>query len=293
MSAYSQQSRNLWNTWILIFTFIGLVSAVFYVIGIYQGSLVWPVIGLSISLAQAFMAFFVGDKIALSVARAKQISYDNSPKLMEMVQNLSKIADIPMPKVHISPDQSANAFATGRNPRKASIVLNQGILDLLSKAELEGVIAHELAHIKNRDTLLMTVAMVLSSVVSFIADIGFRIMIFGGNNRDSKNNSPILLILYLATIILAPIISAILQLAISRQREFLADATAVTFTRYPEGLIGALQKLYNNPTPTEHYATSMNHFYIAPPKRSFGEKMQGLFSTHPPIKERVAALQKM
>jgi heat shock protein HtpX len=129
MSAYSQQSRNVWNTWILVFVFIGLVSSVFYVIGIYQGSLVWPIIGLTISLAQAMMAFFVGDKIALSVSRAKQVSYDDTPKIMELVQNLSKIADIPMPKVHISPDKSANAFATGRNPRTASIVLNQGILD--------------------------------------------------------------------------------------------------------------------------------------------------------------------
>jgi heat shock protein HtpX len=162
----------------------------------------------------------------------------------------------------------------------------------LNKQELEGVIAHELAHIKNRDTLLMTVAMVLASVVSFVADIGFRIMFFSRGDRDSKSN-PVILIVYIATIILAPIVSALLQLAISRQREYLADATAVTYTRFPEGLIRALQKLYKNPVPTEHYATSMNHFYIAPPKHSFGQKTQGLFSTHPPINKRIEALKEM
>jgi heat shock protein HtpX len=136
--------------------------------------------------------------------------------------------------------------------------------------------------------------MVLASVASFVADIGFRILLWGGGNKkDRENQSPVVLILYIATIILAPIVAGLIQMAVSRQREFLADATAVTLTRYPEGLINALQKLYNNPIPSEHYATSMNHFYIAPPKKSFGEKVSGLFSTHPKIEERVKALRGM
>ncbi|MEI6728923.1 MAG: M48 family metallopeptidase [bacterium] len=293
MSAYSQQSNNVQKTWILIFVFIGLVSGMFYVIGRYQGSWLWPVLGLVISLSQALIAYFAGDKIALAANGAKEVEYNDAPKIFEIVQNLSKIAGIPTPKIYISPDQSANAFACGRDPEHASICLNQGILDLLDKNELEGVIAHELSHIKNRDILVMTVTMVLSSVVSFVADIGFRIMFWGGDRKNKENQNPILLVLYIATIILAPIVSALIQFAISRQREFLADATGVTLTRYPEGLISALEKLYQSPVPSSHYSTATDHFFIAPPKKSFGQKTANLFSTHPSIEDRVQALKNM
>ncbi len=293
MSVYSQQSRNLRNTWILIFLFIGLISSMFYIIGIVQGSYIWPIIGLILSLGQALFAYYGGASLALAVSGAKEIKYEDSPRLFELVQNLSKIAGIPIPRVHVSPDKSANAFATGRDPEHAHIVFNQGLLDMLDKSELEGVIAHELSHIANRDILVMTVVMVLASVVSFIADIGFRMMLFGGNrNRDSKVH-PAMIALYVITIILAPIVAALIQFAVSRQREFLADSTAITMTRYPEGLISALTKLYNNPTPTSHYSTATSHFYISPPKKKLGETAKTLFSTHPSIEERVAALRKM
>ena len=293
MSAYSQQSNNVKKTWVLIFVFIGLVSAMFYIIGLYQGSWIWPIIGFVISLLQALIAYYAGDKIALASSGAQLVSYQEAPKIHEMVQNLSKIAGIPVPKIFISPDLSANAFACGRDPEHASICLNQGILDLLDKNELEGVIAHELSHVKNRDILVMTVTMVLSSVVSFIADIGFRIMFWGGDRKDKENQNPILLILYIATIILAPIVAALIQFAVSRQREFLADATGVTLTRYPEGLISALQKLYQNPVPSSHYSTATAHFFIAPPKKSFGQQAVSLFSTHPTVQDRVEALKRM
>jgi heat shock protein HtpX len=293
MSAYSQQSNNVQKTWILIFVFIGLVSGMFYVIGWYQGSWLWPVLGLIISLSQALIAYFAGDKIALAANGAREVEYKEAPKIFEIVQNLSKIAGIPTPKIYISPDPSANAFACGRDPNHASICLNQGILDLLDKNELEGVIAHELSHVKNRDILIMTVTMVLSSVVSFVADIGFRIMFWGGDRKNKENQNPILLILYIATIILAPIVAALIQFAVSRQREFLADATGVTLTRYPEGLISALEKLYQSPTPSTHYSTATSHFFIAPPKKSFGQKASSLFSTHPSIEDRVQALKNM
>jgi heat shock protein HtpX len=293
MSAYSQQSNNVQKTWILIFVFIGLVSGLFYVIGWYQGSWLWPILGFVISISQALIAYYAGDKIALAASGAQEVKYEEAPKIYEMVQNLSKIGGIPTPKIYISPDPSANAFACGRDPEHASICLNQGILDILDKNELEGVIAHELSHVKNRDILIMTVTMVLSSVVSFVADIGFRIMFWGGDRKKSENQNPVLLILYIATIILAPIVAALIQFAVSRQREFLADATAVTFTRYPEGLISALQKLYKSPVPSNHYSTATAHFYIAPPKKSFGQKAAGLFSTHPSIEDRVKALKGM
>lgn len=293
-SAYSQQSNNIRKTWLLIFLFIGLVSTVFYVFGAYYRSPGLAVFGLFISLGQAIVAYFFGDSIALTYAKAQQVDDQKAPGIHNIVDNLSKIAGIPKPKVYISPDQSANAFACGRDPKHASICLNQGILDLLDKNQLEGVIAHELSHIKNRDILVMTVTMVLASVISFIADFGFHILFWGGGrDKDNDNKSPILIFLYILTLILAPIVATLIQFAISRSRESLADATAVTMTRYPQGLIQALQKLYESPVPTDNYSTAMNHFYISPPKKTWNEKVSGLFSTHPSIEERVEALEKM
>ena len=294
MSAYSYQSSNTRKTWILIFLFIGLVSAVFYIIGAVYNSPILAIIGFLVSLIQAAVAYYSGDKIALTFAGAQLVNEQQAPQLHHMVENLSKIAGIPKPKIYISPDPSANAFACGRDPEHASICFNKGILDLLDKNELEGVAAHELAHVKNRDILVSTVTMVLASVISFIADVGFRMIWWGGNNKDDDNlKSPVVLVIYIVTLILAPIVATLIQLAVSRSRESLADATAVVFTRYPEGLMNALTKLYQSPVPTNHYSTAMNHFYISPPKKSFGEKMSGLFSTHPPLKERIEALRKL
>jgi heat shock protein HtpX len=291
-SAYSQQRSNFTKTWILIFVFITLVSVIFYLFATVFGEPILAVIGIFFSLFQAFTAYFWGDKIALAVSGGKEASEKDFPRIHFLVENLSKVADIPKPNIYISPDKSANAFACGRNPEVASICLNQGLLDLLNENELEGVIAHELAHIKNRDILIMTVTMVLSSVITFITDIGFRLMIFGGGNRD-RNRSPVLIVIYILVLISAPIISVLIQLAVSRSREYLADATAVVFTRYPEGLISALNKLYKNPVPTSHYSTSMNHFFISPPKKSWGEEVAGWFSTHPSLEERIKALKGM
>lgn len=299
-SAYSYQSGNVQKTWILLFLFVGVVSSLFYILGLYTRNSSFAIIGLVISLGQAVFAYFGGEKLALISAGAKEITYEESPVIFEMVQNLCRTAGIPVPKIHISPDLSANAFACGRDPKHASICFNQGILDLLTKTELEGVAAHELSHVKNRDTLVMTVAMVLSSVISFIADSGMRMMMWGGmngnSNDDGDNNgasNPVVMILFIVSIILAPFVSFLIQMAISRQREFLADASGVLLTRYPQGLISALNKLYQSPVPTSHFSTATCHFYIAPPKRDWGEKMQAFFSTHPSIAERTERLEQM
>lgn len=292
-SAYTYQLHNVRRTWILIVVFTALTSGVFYVFGAFYGNSLFAVAGLLISLVQAGLAYFVGDKIALATARAQEVGSERAPQIHLLVENLSKIAGISKPKIFISPDKSANAFATGRNPENAKICLNRGILDLLNKAELEGVIAHELAHIKNRDILVMTVTMVMSSVITFLADFGLRMRFFNFNDRDRESTSPIITVLYLLTLFLAPLAATLISLGISRKREFLADATGVVMTRYPDGLKNALQKLYRNPTPTDHYATSMNHFYITPVKKTFGEKINGLFSTHPSLEERIANLNSM
>ncbi len=292
MSAYSKQSHSQTKTMILMFVFIGLVSAIFYGFGAITGNGSLAYIGLFISLGQCGVAYFFGDKIALASSGAVKLEENQMLPIQEIVQNLAKVAGIPTPQIFISPDPSPNAFACGRSPKNASICLNQGILDLLNRNELEGVIAHELSHIKNRDILIMTVSMVLASVISFVADFGFR-MNFLKSDKDSKNNGLIVIIFYAFLIILAPIISTLIQMAVSRQREFLADATAVTMTRYPEGLKSALTKLYQSPVPSEHYSTATNHFFISPPKKSFGEKINGFFSTHPSLTERIEALDSM
>lgn len=291
MSAYSQQQKNLFRTWILIFLFVSLVSSVFYSLSLYTSNQNLLFVGIAISLGQVLVAYFLGDRMALASAGAKLVEEEQYPEIFEIVRNLCKIADIPVPKIYISPDLSANAFACGRNPKNASICINRGLLNLLNKRELEGVIAHELAHIKNRDILVMTVTMALASVISLLTDYSLRSTLFK-KDEDNKNN-PLSIFIYILVSMLAPILSTLIQFAVSREREFLADATAVTFTRYPNGLISALEKLYNNPIPIQNYSSAMNHFYIAPPKKTWGEKIQQLFSTHPSIEERVLALAKM
>lgn len=296
-SAYSQQNSNVQKTWLLIIVFVGLVSGLFYGYGYVSGNYSITIIGVVLSVGQCLVSYFGGEKLALMSAGAKQITYVQNPQIFEIVTNISKVAGIPVPKIHISPDPSPNAFACGRDPDHASICLNQGIIDLLNKQELEGVIAHELSHIKNRDILIMTITMVLSSIISFIADYGIRAMMWGGgrNNDDGEGNGStvIVMVLYVIAMVLAPVVSAVITMSVSREREFLADATAVVFTRYPKGLADALLKLEGDPTPSEHYSTATNHFYISEPKRSWGEKAMSLFSTHPKISERVEALMKM
>lgn len=294
-SAYTQQSHNIQKTWLLMFGFVGVVSGLCYGFAVTTGNSSLAIIGLIVSLVQCGVAYFFGDKIALASAGAKEIQYEDAPQVFELVQNLTKIAGIPMPKVHISDDLSPNAFACGRNPQNASICLNKGLLNLLNKTELEGVIAHELSHIRNRDILIMTTTMVLSSLIAFIADIGFRSILFSHRRKDENGEgmSPLILGFYAVALLLAPIVSTFITMAVSREREFLADATAVTFTRFPQGLSNALLKLHNDPTPSQHYSTSTNHFFISEPKKKFGEKISGMFSTHPRVEERVEALSKM
>jgi heat shock protein HtpX len=290
-SAYSQSAANVNKTWVLIILFTALTTGVCYAAGLAFNSPWLAGVGVAFALGQSAIGYWFGDKIALSSAGAVRATSEDSPQLFEMVQNLSKIAGIPTPAIYISPDSSANAFACGRDPEHASICFNQGILELLDRNEIEGVTAHELSHVKNRDTLVMTVVAVLASVLAFIADIGGRVAIFGGN-RDNKSG-PAGMIFFIVLMVFAPFAALLIQMAVSRSREFLADATAVTLTRYPTGLITALEKLYQSPVPSSHYSTATNHFFIAPPKQSFGQKISNIMSTHPTIEQRVNALKQM
>ncbi len=294
-SAYSQQNKNFTRTWILIFLFVSIVSGFFYAFAIATRNPGIAYLGLFISLGQSFVAYFWGGNMAIASAGGVEIGENENFELRNIVENLARTAGIPMPKLFISPDPSANAFACGRDPNNANVCVNQGLLDILNKNELEGVLAHELSHIKNRDILIMTVTMVLSSVISFLADYSMRSVMWGGmgDSDDNDSKSPLVIVFYVAAIVLAPIISLVIQMAVSRSREYLADATAVTLTRYPQGLINALAKLHNSPVPTSNPSTAMSHFYIAQPKTNWGEKAISLFSTHPSIESRIEALQAM
>lgn len=241
------------------------------------------------------VAYWFSDKIALSQSGAKPATKEDYPELYAMIDTLAKRAEVPMPKVYIIEDPMPNAFATGRNPENAAVAVTTGILPLLNKSELEGVIAHELSHIANRDTLIMTVVTVLAGLLSMSANFFAHGSMMGGN---SENRNPFFFVLAIAASIIAPFAAMIVQLSISRKREFLADASGALLTKYPQGLASALQKISQFAQPMRHATESTAHLYIANPmghKFSVSGKekvgfITKLFMTHPPVEERVNAL---
>lgn len=245
----------------------------------------------------ALYGYYSGDKIALWTSGAKQITKEENPYVYRMIENLSITAGIPIPKVHIIADNAINAFATGRDPEHASIAVTTGAIEKLENEELEGVLAHEMSHIKNYDIRLMTLVIICVGVVALLSNWFFRISFFGGK-RDSRSGGQIQLIIMVISILLliiAPIIAQLIKLAVSRKREFLADASGALLTRYPAGLANALEKIEGqNISPMMRANNSTAHLFIANP---FGHKakrgLAKLFSTHPPIKERVTALRAM
>lgn len=248
---------------------------------------------IALSLGMNVTAYWFSDKVALASVGAKPADETQYREMHRILENLSITAGLPKPRLYIIEDPAPNAFAAGRDPKHSVVAVTTGLINTLDRAELEGVIAHELAHVGNRDILVMTVAVVLAGVVAMIADIFLRISIFGGNSSDNKN--PVLLIAGVVAIILAPIAAQLIQLAISRKREFLADATGALLTRYPDGLASALRKIsaYRGPMQRANHATA--HLFISNP---FGASEAGkfigkMFSTHPPVEERIAALVGM
>ncbi|MFH1890592.1 MAG: M48 family metallopeptidase [Candidatus Kuenenbacteria bacterium] len=257
------------------------------------------VIAVIVSLIMASASYFSGDKVALASTGAKgPIEPNDNKYVYRMIENLCITAGLPMPKIYIIPDGSMNAFATGRDPEHASIALTQGIIDNLENEELEGVIAHELSHIKNYDIRLMMIVVVMVGIIALLSDWFIRIRWFGGGRKSSKSSGgqlgAILMIVGVVLLILSPLISELIKLAISRKREFLADASGSLLTRYPEGLAKALEKISKQEIPLKRASNATAHLFIASP---FGIKtkkgMKKLFSTHPPIEERIAALRSM
>jgi heat shock protein HtpX len=247
----------------------------------------------AISLVMAMGSYYAGDKMALMASGAKgPIKKEDNPYVYRVVENLAITAGVPMPRVYVIADAAPNAFATGRDPAHASIAVTTGIIERLENEELEGVIAHELSHVKNYDIRLMTVVVVLVGIISILAQWFFRFrFIGGGNNKEDRGAGPIIMIIGLAMIIISPIIAQLIQLAISRKREFLADASGALLTRYPEGLARALEKISAYTAPMKSANSGTAHLYISSP---FGKRnISALFSTHPPVEERIKVLRQM
>jgi heat shock protein HtpX len=292
---YTHQSSNNAKTWLLMATFLAVIVALGFAVSLVYDNPSILYFALIFSVIMNIGSFWFSDKIALSLAGAKEISPDHDPAHLELkriVDNLSITAGLPSPRVYIINDPAPNAFATGRNKDHAAIAVTSGLLNIMERAELEGVIAHELAHVGNKDILLSSSVIVLVGFVSIVADIFLRSMWFrGGRDSDSKGVNP-LMILGIIFIVLSPIIATLIQLAISRKREFLADATGALITRYPEGLASALEKIGGYSAPMSHASNAMAHLYISSPfGGKAGKGMASLFMTHPPIEKRIAILR--
>ncbi len=286
---YTQQSRNVTRTWFLMTLFLVVIVTLGYFISYYYrnpGILYFAVI---FSVIMNIMSYWYSDKIVLSISGAHEVKREEYMDLYNIVENLSITAGLPMPKVYVIDDASPNAFATGRDKEHAVIVVTSGLLKLLNKVELEGVISHELSHIGNRDILLSTVVVVLVGFISIVSDMFVRGMMRGGRD-DKKEGGGIFMVLGIIFIILSPIIAKLIQLAISRKREFLADASGALLTRYPEGLASALEKISSANIPMKNVNSATAHLFISNPLGGVGKKVSSLFSTHPPVEERIKAL---
>lgn len=300
-TAQNQISSNIFKTWLIMFFFSVFVVGVVYIFARgfgYDSPSALSMTGIAFIVAglMNFFSYYYSDKMVLSISGAKQIDLKSHKELFRMVENLCIANGQPLPKVYVIDDTAPNAFATGRDPKHAAIAFTTGILAKLNKHELEGVTAHELSHVKNRDTLVMTVVSILVGLIALLADFFLRISFYGGHDRDSDNkNHMIFLVLAIVAAIIAPIIGSLIQLAISRRREFLADASGAYLTRDPEQLAYALQKISGDKEPLEVANRATAHLYIVNPLK--GSQVVGafanLFSTHPPVEERVKRLMQM
>jgi len=298
MTLYKNIDSNKNRSALLLGLFFVIVVALGYLFSLVYHSYIILYIAIIISFIQALVSYYSGDKIALSISGAQQIEKKDNPALWNIVENLAITGGLPMPKVYVIPDDAPNAFATGRDPEHASVAVTTGLLNRLDKNELQGVIAHELSHIGNYDIRLSTIVVVLVGVIALLSNIFLRSRFFGFGGRDNKDSGGgqlqlILLIVAIVAAILAPIAATLIQLAISRKREFLADSSGALLTRYPEGLASALEKISQYTQPVRKVSGATAHLYISDPMGKKVSYFQKIFSTHPSIAERVKLLRGM
>jgi heat shock protein HtpX len=287
---YTQAERNVRKTWILMTSFLVFIIFLGWIFSRVFDSPLILYIAVFIAFFQSFISYWYSDKIVLAMNRAKEVKKEDNPELYRIVENLCIGAGLPLPKIYIINEDQPNAFATGRDKNHAVIAVTRGLLERLERVELEGVIAHELAHIGNKDMLLQTITVTLVGFVAILSDWFLRLSRFS-YKREREKGSEILFIFAILAAILAPIAAQLIHFAISRKREFLADATGALITRYPEGLARALEKIASYPYSMKVASNATTHLFIVNPFR--GSKIANLFSTHPPIEERIKALREM
>lgn len=271
-----------------MFFFILVVVGLSWIVDLMFRSINLAFIILSTGIIYALFSYFAGSRLSLAVNGAKEIQKSDNPKLWNLIENLAITDGLPMPRVFVIDDPSPNAFATGRNPNNASVCVTSGLLEIMDQNELQGVLAHELGHIKNYDIRVSMIAFALSAIISLIADLILNLTWFRDNEEESN---PYVMVAGIAAAILAPVVATLIQLAISRQREYLADATGALTTRYPEGLESALAKIEQTGSVLRRQNTATAHFFFANPLK--GHSITNLFSTHPPIEARIARLKEM
>ncbi len=306
MGMYDQIARNKRRTFLMLGAFVLLIALVAVALGfLFQAGAYIVPIAIVIAIAMAWASYFYSDKVALAASRAKPADGPEYRRYHNLVEGLCIAAGLPKPRLYVVDDPAPNAFATGRNPKHAAIAVTTGLLEKMNRVELEGVLAHELSHVKNYDILVSTVAVTAVGAVALMADLGMRFLWFGGRSgrRDNNDSGPlglILVILAFALLILAPFAAQLMQFAMSRRRELLADASGVQLTRYPPGLISALEKLRDDQAVVHHATRATAQMWIEQPldrdqekKGTKGSWLNRAFDTHPPLEERIAALKAM
>lgn len=287
---YSDIAANKRKTVMVMAVFLVFVALIIWIFDKYLGGGTGVFYGGLIgACVYAVITYYAGARMALAVNQAHEIKKSDNPRLWRIVENLAITDGLPMPKVYIMNDPAPNAFATGRDPRHATVCATSGILQMMNDQELQGVLAHELSHIKNYDIRVSMIAFALTAVISLIADIIIRLTWFGGGDREENNQ--VFLILGIVAAILAPIVATLIQLAVSRQREYLADASGALATRYPEGLASALEKIKQSGSVARRQNTATAHLFFVNPLKA--HSLAGLFSTHPPIDDRIKRLRSM
>jgi len=298
---YEQIARNKWKSFGLVFFF---VLFVFFLVWVFEQALGWGreglILAVILAVAMSWGGYFWSDKITLAMSKARPVEKSEFPYLYNVVEGLAIAAGLPAPRCYVIDDTAPNAFATGRNPKHAVICVTTGLLEKMNRAELEGVIAHEMSHIKNYDVLVQTLTVVMVGIVALMSDWMLRTFMWGGGGRRRSRErsggggaAAIFIVVGLVLAALSPLISRLIQFAVSRKREFLADASSAMLTRYPPGLASALRKISADTEPLEAANKATAHLYIVNPLKDYKKGLNRLFSTHPPIEERIAALEKM
>ena len=291
---YTHQESNIRKTWLLMTVFFVMIVGLGWFFGYAYNAPEVLYIAVALSIGMNIVAYWNSASIALAMSGAKAVLREGNEYLYRMVENLAITAGLPLPKIYIIESAQINAFATGRNPKHAAIAVTRGALEKLQNEELEGVLAHELSHIGNRDILVSTVAVVLAGLIAILADWFVRMNMFGGRDNDRGGNAIVLAIAVIA-VILAPIAATLIRLAVSRKRELLADASGALLTRYPEGLASALEKIAADPAQMLHAHNATAHLYISNPfkGKQSASWFTKLFMTHPPLQDRIRILRGM